>query len=119
MMMTVSTVTASVDIHPNTLNLKSNGRWVTAYIELPEGYDVGDIDVGTVLLEDSIPAASYPTSIGDHDHDGVPDLMVKFSRADLIAYLKANGLTSGDVELSVTGYVDDVLFKGTDSIRVK
>lgn len=111
-------VTATVDIDPDTLNLKSNGNWVTAYIELPEGHDVANIDVGTVLLEDTIPAASHPTDVGDHDGDGIPDLMVKFSRADLIAYLKANGLTSGDVELTVTGYVDSVLFEGSDTIRV-
>ena len=108
-----------VDIDPDTLNLKSKGNWVTAYIELPEGYDVTDIDVDTVVLEGSIPAASHPTNVGDHDHDGVPDLMVKFSRQDLIAYLKASGLTSGNVELAVTGYVDGVPFQGTDSIRVK
>jgi rhodanese-related sulfurtransferase len=28
-------VTAAVDITPETLNLKSNGKWVTCYIELP------------------------------------------------------------------------------------
>ncbi len=45
--------------------------------------------------------------------------MVKFSRQDLIAYLKANGLTSGDVELTVTGYVGTAPFESADSIRVR
>ena len=112
-------VQATIDLDPDTLNLKSKGNWVTAYIELPEGHDVADVDLATVLLEETIPAPSHPANVGDHDHDGVPDLMVKFSRQDLIAYLKANGLTSGDVELAVTGYVDSVPFEGTDSIRVK
>ena len=31
--------------HPDTLNLKDRGRWVTAYVELPQGYDVDDIDL--------------------------------------------------------------------------
>jgi hypothetical protein len=39
-----------IDIDPDTLNLKSKIKWVTAYIELPGGYDVADIDVGTVKL---------------------------------------------------------------------
>ncbi|MEW5995324.1 MAG: glycoside hydrolase family 16 protein [Candidatus Zixiibacteriota bacterium] len=30
-------VPATVDIDPDTLNLKSQGRWITAYIELPAG----------------------------------------------------------------------------------
>jgi hypothetical protein len=110
---------ATIDIAPDTLNLKSKGNWVTAYIELPDGHDVADVDVVTVLLEETIPAASHPANVGDHDHDGVPDLMVKFSRQDLIAYLEANGLTSGMVELTMTGYVGTVHFQGFDSIRVR
>jgi hypothetical protein len=110
---------SSIDIKPDTLNLKSKGRWVTAYIELPDGYDVANIDVATVLLEDAITAAVRPTRVGDHDSDGVPDLMVKFRRQQLVNYLKANGLTSGNVQLSVTGNVDTVPFEGADSIRVR
>jgi hypothetical protein len=34
-----SPITATIDIDPDVLNLKGNGKWVTAYIELPEGYD--------------------------------------------------------------------------------
>ncbi|MCK4435140.1 hypothetical protein KAU92_06580, partial [Candidatus Bathyarchaeota archaeon] len=33
-------ISATVDIEPNTLNLKSEGEWITCYIELPEGYNV-------------------------------------------------------------------------------
>jgi parallel beta-helix repeat protein len=31
-------ITASIDIDPDTLNLKTKGRWITAYIQLLEGY---------------------------------------------------------------------------------
>lgn len=33
-------IPAEVDIDPDTLNLKSNGKWVTSYIELPHEYGV-------------------------------------------------------------------------------
>jgi len=77
---------ATVDLHPDTLNLKSQGQWVTAYIELSEG-DVNDIDISTILLNETIPSELHPTEVGDYDDDGVPDLMVKIERAAVIAYI--------------------------------
>jgi len=77
-------IPATVDIDPDTLNLKSKGRWITAYIELPEGYDVNDINVSTVRLNDTIAAEQHPAEVGDHDEDGIPDLMVKFDRRAVI-----------------------------------
>jgi PKD repeat protein len=81
----------TIDFDPDTLNLKSKGEWVTAYIEFPEGYDVADINVSSILLNGTIsvdPNAS--TAIGDYDGDGIPDLMVKFDRAEVTAYIIAN-----------------------------
>jgi hypothetical protein len=33
-------VDAAVNITPDTLDLKNSGKWITCYIELPDGYDV-------------------------------------------------------------------------------
>lgn len=44
-------VEATVDIKPDTLNLNMWGQWITAYIGLPDGYNVSDIDPESVLLE--------------------------------------------------------------------
>jgi len=111
----------TIDIDPNTLNLKSKGKWITCYIELPEGYAVEKIGVSTVRLgaeENEIPAEEKPTEIDDYDEDGIPDLMVKFDRKDLIEFLKKTGHTSGDVTLTINGQVGDTVFQGTDTIRV-
>lgn len=119
---------ATVDIAPNTLNLKSKGKWITAYIELPEEYDVNDINVSTILLNDTVPAEMHPTDIGDKDGDGVPDLMVKFDRASVIDYIE-NNMDWANPErtkpltymiiLTVTGTLyDDTQFEGGDTIRV-
>ncbi|MCX5649044.1 MAG: hypothetical protein NTX40_08120 [Planctomycetota bacterium] len=103
---------ATVDIDPNTLDLKSQGKWITAYITLPEGYDVGDIDISTVQL-DGIIAAAW----GDDCEDDA--LMVKFDREAVIAHLKGEGLTlPTNVTLKVTGGIGDLLFEGSDTIRV-
>jgi hypothetical protein len=69
-----------VDIDPDTLNLDSKGRWITAYIGISGGFGLKLIDVSTILLNGTIPAEMWPTEIGDHDGDGVPELMVKFNR---------------------------------------
>lgn len=105
---------ADVDIIPNVINLKSKGKWITAHVELPNEYDVTDIDIGTVLLNDVIPAAEHPNAIGDHDGDGVLDLMMKFDRAAV--YLPG----TGDVEIIITGKLTDgTKFGGSDTVRVK
>ena len=112
----INALVVTIDINPNTLNLKSKGKWVTAYIELPDGYDVVDIDVGTVTLEDTIPTEDHPTKIGDYDNDGVADLMVKFERQALIEYLEG---TTGGVRLTVNGeFSDGTPFEGSDTITV-
>jgi hypothetical protein len=115
-------VTAIIDIHPHTLNLKSKGKWITCYIELPDGYDVGDIDFSTVMLNDTIPVSlldvpapdPVPTEIGDYDGDGIPDLLVKFDRAEVMALLSV-----GEATLTITGEVAGTPFEGSDTVRVR
>jgi hypothetical protein len=115
-----------IDIHPDTLNLRSKGKWITAYVELPESYDVNDINVTTVILNGTIPAEVHPVAIGDYDDDGIPDLMVKFNRTDVISYILDNvNMTKlfeerfMTVTLTVTGYLnDDTPFHGSDIIKI-
>jgi len=108
-------VEATVDFDPDTLNLKSKGKVVTVYIELPEGYDVEEIDISTVMLNGIVPAWAHPTDVGDYDSDGVSDLMVKFDRSDVQDVLEPGN----EVEVTVSGQLTDgTTFEGTDTIRV-
>jgi hypothetical protein len=110
----VLNITATIDFDPDTLNKKSKGKWVVVYIEMPEGHDVNDIDVSSILLESAVAAEQWPYNAGDHDSDGIPDMMVKFNRADLIDLLP-----EGDnVIVHINGTVGDVDFEGVDMIRV-
>ncbi len=119
-------ISATIDNDPGTLNLRSGGQWVTCYIELPDGYDVADIDVSTVMLNDTIPVAlldvpvpdPVPTEIGDYDNDTIPDLMVKFDRAMVSAFILSQRITNGFVTLTITGEVNGAPFEGTGTIRV-
>jgi len=117
-------IPATVDIDPDTLNLKSNGQWITTYLELPEESSVSEIDVSSILLNGSISVdLDAPTAIGDHDTDSIPDLMVKFERAAVIALLGTHdyGEDTGksvDVALVITGEVAGTPFEGNDTIRI-
>lgn len=124
-------IAATVDIDPDTLNLKSNGEFVTTYIQLPESYDVADIVLETVYLEgiQAITDTTYgfvtdPDSyLLDLDGDGIAETrMVKFDRAtvrdtltDLVDYTE--GTKFYDLTLTVTGQLaDGTLFEGTDTV---
>lgn len=100
------TVDAEIEIHPETLNLKSNGRWVTCIMKLPDYLDESDIDPSTVYLEGTIPAEN-PVLTGS-------SLNVKFDRSELEGLLA----TGDEITLTVTGQLwDGMPFKGTDTIR--
>jgi hypothetical protein len=100
-------MSAMINIDPDTLNLKSKGRWITCYITLNNPNNVNDIDISTILLEDTIPA-----EWGDVQND---TLMVKFDRADV-----EDMLLPGTYNLKVSGELSDgTVFEGYgDEIRV-
>jgi parallel beta-helix repeat protein len=113
-------INASTSMEPAILNLKLKSKWITAYIELPQGYDVSDIDVSSIMLNDTVPAEPKPTAIGDHDNDGVPDLMVKFDRNAVSELILSKGIMYGNVTLTVTGKLNNgTQFEGSDTIRVR
>jgi len=81
---------------------------------LPQGYDVGDIDISSIMLNGVVSALSKPTEIGDYDNDGIPDLMIKFDREAVQEILDVGE----QIEITISGEVDGILFEGSDSIRV-
>jgi hypothetical protein len=125
-------ITTTVDIQPQALNLKSRGKWITTYIELPEGYSVADINRTTILLNGTIPVDPFWISkpiksmIGDFDNDSIPDLMVKFDRQQVIKYIMANVDMSRlyeerfmTITFTVTGKLNDgTSFQGSDTIKI-
>ena len=108
------TVNIIFDFDPDTINLQANGQYVTAYIELPEGFDISQIDVSSVRLNESVAALLKPIEVGDYDIDGIADLMVKFDCAHVAEVLEA-----GRQVVTLTGRLaDGTLFAGLDTIRV-
>jgi hypothetical protein len=116
-------IPAAIDLDPGTLNPQSNGKWITCYIELGQGYDVKAIDGATVTLND-IPAsignqgwATGPgneANVADYDSDGVPERMVKFERAAVRAVVQPPEAT-----VTIKGRLaSGTLFEGSAVLRV-
>jgi len=105
-------ISAIVDVDPDTLNVKSSGKWITAYIEV-ETFDISNIDIDTVKLE-GVSAEQEPSSLGDHDSDGIPDLMVKFDGGSIVSQLDPGD----EVILTVTGEISGFEFVGRDTVKV-
>ncbi len=92
---------------PRTLNLKSQGQWVTARIEFQDAV-AALVDPASLLLEGSVPADRVQVLDGR-------TLLVKFDRAALIQVL----VPGAAVTVCVTGALTDGrTFKACDTIRV-
>jgi hypothetical protein len=103
-----------VDFDPDTLNLKDKGKFATVYIELPDDFDVSDIDLFSLALNELVPPLPKPIEIGDYDNDGINDLMVKFDLQELIEVLEP-----GEQIIDLTGrLLDGRPLAGFDFIRV-
>lgn len=116
----------TVEIHPETLNLRSGGRWVTLKITLPEGMPIDEFDIDAVRLwvdgEDIEPEWGC-ICIDDEEHS----VMVKFSRAALITALvdslpepdEEDKFLDVEVPIKVTGDLPGGgSFEQKDTIRV-
>lgn len=114
----VESILLNLEFAPGTVNLSSNGKYITAYIELVDDYDPGLIDIQTVMITVDGLSTLYAdpdiSNLGDYDQDGIPDLMVKFDRRELQTMLSP-GLT----ELTLYGVINGNYFQGADTILVR
>lgn len=127
----VHPIEAEVTFDPETFYLNSNGEWITAYIELPESYNVSGIDIGSFLLNGTVPAVSDPKYgfvtneieyLTDLDLDGVSERLFKFNRGEVEVILKAGDQVTvtlkGKVECNKGISSGMASFEGSDTIRV-
>lgn len=94
----------SLDLHPDMLNLRSRGRWVTASVAA-EGASIADIDAASLALN-RLPVARWSYE-GD-------TLVAKFDRQAFAASLEP-----GQNVVTLTGrWNDGGTLTATDTIRV-
>ncbi len=101
---------------PRSLNLKSMGRWVKGVLEPHPPALASDILLASIRLNGVVAVdSSGPHGVGDDDGDGIPDLTVRFRRAEVEAVVPEGD----DVPVTVTGLLGGRNFEGTDAIKVK
>lgn len=117
-------VTAAVEIRPATLVRDDRRSRVTVLIEAPDGaFDVRRIVSESIRLCLDGPlcdagAAGGRLRVGDADHDGIRDLKVTFSRADVLA-LVAGIPAAADITFVVSAVLrSGKALSGTDSVRI-
>jgi hypothetical protein len=110
---TPGVIEADVSIKPETINLKSKGKF-KAFIELPSTYDVNDIDPDTVTCEGT--KAIRGKAEGDK-------YVATFNVQDLgfdIKIHKGRDDKKVRVELTVSGELEDgTKFEGSDTVEIK
>ncbi|HUS71839.1 MAG TPA: right-handed parallel beta-helix repeat-containing protein [Sedimentisphaerales bacterium] len=103
-------IPAIVKIMPKTLNLQSNGNWISCTIQLPDEYSIYDIDTDTIALNKQIQPTWYKTD------EGANKLLIKLDRSEIQDMLEN---AESPVLLRVAGKLNDGSdFAGTDTIRV-
>jgi len=111
-------ISAIVNIAPDTVNLKSMGNFITAYIELPDSYKVSQIDGNTIQISavDGHPIEPiYRDKTMDLEMESDNCLSAKFERKSLTNVL----IPADKVEITVEGSLTTgQKFAGADSIRV-
>jgi hypothetical protein len=111
-----TTLAVVIDIKPgsvvNPVDPNSNGVLPVAVLAT-EGFDAGDVDVGTVAFGPGEAAPAVAVGREDVDGDGIDDLILQFR-------VRETGLSCGDEEATLTGRtLAGRPFAGTDNVRVK
>lgn len=97
-----------VRIVPRTISLASSGKWIAAFLRLPEDYNIADIDPISIFLENEIDPERFWIS----EYNQIA--LIKFDREQI-----QNILSIGQIELTITGHlIDGTVFEGSDVIRV-
>lgn len=118
---TVFALEATVDIKPDTINLNSEGKWITAYIAVP-GYNVSDIDRTNINMTDPLNPNWRIRSEWSSIEGNM--LMVKFDSSEvrshlwnlLVGHMGRRPQTS--VELTIEGFVSGTPFAGSDTVTI-
>jgi hypothetical protein len=107
---TALAIDAIVKVTPKALNLTSKGNWITCSVALGDDYDIGDVIVDSVKLNNELIPVS--TKINEDDQK----MLVKFDRSltqDMLSDAQGTAL------LTITGNLEGgPEFAGDDTIKI-
>jgi hypothetical protein len=107
-------VGAEVDVKPDSLNRKSNGKYLTGYLELGYGLDVNYVDDLKLVVSGHNEVSAAKVEVTDFNNNGIADLTIKFDRSQV-----TEDIDTGEVEVALTGTIFEYYhFQETDTISV-
>lgn len=113
----VPAVAVEVSISPRFINLKSNGKWILAFVGLPEGYKAKNVEISTVVMNGTIPVEGKAMIIGKRW------LLVRFDGDEVISLIMSSTYSESKfitVTLTITGKLrDGTMFQGSDKVIAK
>ncbi|MBU1102795.1 hypothetical protein KJ853_04050 [Patescibacteria group bacterium] len=120
-----SGLTFEMKVTPRTLNLSSEGKWVTVQLYLPFLYKANQVDISSVRLNGVFPPDPKfrgTDNINDnddkkHEKKKSSNLVLKFSREG-VQGLADSSANSSALVLTLTGKVSDKDFSASDTIVV-
>lgn len=91
-------------MHPGVLNLKSEGKYVTGFLELSKGNSASEVFLPSVRLNGVVYAETcFGHHISDANGNKIPELMLKFLKQDAKAVL----VPGASVTVFITGVMND------------
>ena len=113
-----SVISGTVEMQQSAINLQSYGKTINCIVELPGGYDVNDIEIRSVKINDSIHVIqNAPIIIGDNNNNAITDVTLTFDRTEIVDFLIGT-ITNESITLTISGVVAKVPFEGYYSIMV-
>ena len=113
-----ATLTFSLKVKPQTLNLGSQGNWVTVYLMLSGDAKANNIDMGSLLLNNSLKPDSNFVGIDRNCNITISQnssgLLLKFSRTGVQNLI---GSANGSFILYLTGNIDGQSFVASGAIN--
>jgi hypothetical protein len=110
------TMAAHVFIFPRIINLESRGKWILAFIRLPDHVNARDVVQSTIRMNGTIPIVGKPVIIAGRW------LIVRFDRSEVASFILKNIGAGGRlrvVTLTITGTLrEGSMFSGSDKIII-
>jgi len=115
-------IAATVDIRPNTINLRRNGNFIMGMIKFPEENSIADINLKTIAVTkiNGVPVSPIPADWAFIDEEFTDSVIAKFPNKIFKDALPVELTYPTMVAITVGGTLADGVtqFEGTDEVRV-
>lgn len=107
------TIQAGIKLSPDILYTLRPNQILSCYIELPQQYNIQDINPESILLNYRGKGDLGTVAYGDYNQNGIPDFKIEFPAKEITPFL-----VPGDQSLVISGLVKEEYFRGVGNIKI-